>query len=88
MSFKNWPMVWKVTSLLLALAIAGIAGIFYATNKITVIDALDSAIIDGPATATYNLARANRYVALTAVGIFRNIVAVTDETNEIGRAHV
>jgi len=81
MSFKHWPLVWKVTSLLLVLATAGVSGILYATHQITVIDEMDTAIIDGPANATFHLARANRNIALAVVGIYRNIVATTDEAN-------
>ena len=81
MSFKNWPMVWKVSSLLLALAAAGISGILYTTHQITVIDELDTAIIDGPANASFHFARANRWVAMTQMAILKNVVADSDAAN-------
>jgi methyl-accepting chemotaxis protein len=81
MSFKNWPMIWKVVSLLMLLSVAGVAGIVYTTHQITVVDALDTAIIDGSATATTNLSRANRHIVAVALGMYRNIVASTDAAN-------
>jgi methyl-accepting chemotaxis protein len=81
MSYKNWPMIWKVVSLLLVLSVAGIAGIVYAAHQITVVDDLDTAIIDGAAAASTNLARANRHIVGIELGMYRNIVASTDAAN-------
>ncbi|MDR3374923.1 MAG: HAMP domain-containing methyl-accepting chemotaxis protein [Ancalomicrobiaceae bacterium] len=75
MSFKNWPMLWKVLSLLILLACAGLIGITYTARQITVVDALDSAIIDGPAAATTFMSRANRYALVTELSIYKNILA-------------
>jgi methyl-accepting chemotaxis protein len=81
MSFKHLPLTWKVTSLLLALAMAGIAGILYTAHQIVVVDGLDTAIIDGPAAAATNLARANRMIVMVEAGIYRNIVADDEASN-------
>ncbi len=81
MSFKNWPMIWKVVSLLLMLASAGFAGVVYTTHQITVVDDLDTAIIEGPSAAIANMARSNRMIALTESAIYQNIVASSPEEN-------
>ena len=83
MSFKNWPMVWKVSSLLISLAVAGVMGIVYATRQITVIEQIETAIIDGPAEAAFHFARANRMVVMTEMGILRNVVADNEEANAL-----
>ncbi|TBW33410.1 methyl-accepting chemotaxis protein [Siculibacillus lacustris] len=81
MSYKNWPMIWKVVSLLLVLASAGMTGITYTTHQITVVDDLDTAIIDGSAAASTSLSRANRMVVAIQLGIYKNIVADNDQAN-------
>ena len=81
MKFENWPMIWKVVSLLLVLGFASLGGAYYATQQFTVIDDLDGAIIEGPATVVANIARAARFTAQAEAAIFRNVVATTDEGN-------
>jgi methyl-accepting chemotaxis protein len=81
MSFKNWPLMWKVFSLLLILSAASFGGIFYTVHQITVVDDLDTAIINGPAAATTALARSNRYITQFELDIYRTLVAVDAEAN-------
>ncbi len=87
MSFKNWPMIWKVFSLLLVLSAASFAGIIYTTHQITVVDDLDTAIIDGPDVAILAMARANRMVVSYQAALYENIVASTAEANATARGH-
>ena len=79
MSFRDWPLIWKVASLLLLLGCTSLAGAYYATAQYSVIDELDSAIIDGPAAANTNLARANRFIIMAQSAIYHNIVETRDE---------
>jgi methyl-accepting chemotaxis protein len=88
MSFSNWPLAWKVASLLMMLAVAGIGGILYTTHEITVVDELNAAIIEGPAAAGQHLTRANRFVTSVAVGLYQNIVATGSEANARAAARV
>ena len=79
MSFKNWPLIWKVFSLLLILSAASFGGIFYTVHQITVVDALNAEVIDGSAAATTSLARSNRYITQYELGIYRTLVATDDQ---------
>ena len=81
MSFKNWPLIWKVFSLLLILSAASFGGIFYTAHQITVVDKLNTEIINGPATATTLLARANRYITQYELSIYRRLDSADAEAN-------
>ena len=81
MSFKNWPMIWKVVSLLLLLGGVSLAGAYYATSKLLDVDQTYSDLLDHDASAITKLARAVRFVRTYEAGIYRNIVATTDEGN-------
>ena len=81
MSYKNWPIVWKVVSLLLVLGVTSLGGAYYATTQFTVIDTLNAAVINGPAAASTQAARAVRFVALVQSSIYQNIVSTTEEGN-------
>ncbi len=87
MSFKHWPMIWKVFSLLLVLSAASFVGIIYTTHQITVVDALDSAIIDGPDVAILAMARANRMAVSYQAALYENIVAMTAGANATATGH-
>ncbi|MDR3495720.1 MAG: hypothetical protein P4L82_14080, partial [Ancalomicrobiaceae bacterium] len=75
MSFKNWPMLWKVFSLLILLSAAGIAGIAYTTHQITLVDDLASAIINGPSASVTYMTRSNRYAITIEMSIYKSILA-------------
>jgi methyl-accepting chemotaxis protein len=74
-------MIWKVLSLLFLLGVTSLVSVYYATSQFTVIDDLDTAIINGPAAAATNLARANRFMIMTEAAIYRGIVETSDEGN-------
>jgi methyl-accepting chemotaxis protein len=79
MQYRNWPMIWKVVSLLLLLGAASLGGAYYATSQFYVIDDLDTAIIDGPAAAETNMSRSNRFIAMTEAAIYETILARSEE---------
>ena len=87
MSFKNWPMIWKVFSLLLLLSAASFAGIIYTTHQITVVDELDTAIIEGPDVAILAMARANRIIVSYKSALYENILATTPDANATATSH-
>jgi methyl-accepting chemotaxis protein len=74
-------MILKILSLIGLLAITSLAGNYYSTSQFAVIDDLDTAIINGPASATTNIARANRFMMAVQSAIYRNIVETSDEGN-------
>ncbi|MFG1401796.1 methyl-accepting chemotaxis protein [Xanthobacter sediminis] len=82
MSFKNWSLTLKVVSLLLLLAILSFGAILYASFQMTVINAVGTAIIEGPAPAAANLARTNRLLRQVDIGLYRLIVADTPAKDE------
>ncbi len=59
MRFQNLSLTWKVVSLLLLLGFTGLASTYYATSQYAVIDAMNGAIIDGPAAAATSLSGAS-----------------------------
>ncbi|MDQ0506608.1 methyl-accepting chemotaxis protein [Xanthobacter agilis] len=79
MSFKHWPLTLKVVSLLLLLAIFSFGAIIYASLQMTAINAVGTAIIEGPAPAIANLARTNRLLRQVEIGIWRLIAGHTPE---------
>ncbi|MDR3436029.1 methyl-accepting chemotaxis protein, partial [Telmatospirillum sp.] len=81
MSYKNWPIIWKVVSLLLLLGAVSLGGAYYATLQFSVIDDINEVIIVGPAAAATNNARAGRFVMAAQSAIYQNIVATTEEGN-------
>lgn len=81
MSFKNFSLVWKVVTLLAALAVTGAGGAWYATVEMGEIDAAYSAIIAGPAAAMPHSARANRHMSETLGAIYRNAASTTAADN-------
>ncbi|MDR3374042.1 MAG: methyl-accepting chemotaxis protein [Ancalomicrobiaceae bacterium] len=81
MSFKNWPMIWKVVSLLLLLGTVSLSGAMYASTQMRAISGSYVALLDGPSQAVLALARAGRLVYQTQVAIYRYAVATTDADN-------
>ncbi|WP_165498194.1 methyl-accepting chemotaxis protein [Siculibacillus lacustris] len=81
MSFKNWPMIWKVVSLLLLLATVGLGGAVYSGSQMRAISGSYVALLDGPSQAVLALARAGRLIYQTEVAIYRDAVATSDADN-------
>ncbi|PPQ40036.1 HAMP domain-containing protein [Rhodoblastus acidophilus] len=80
MSYRNLPIVWKVVILLVALGCTSLGGAYYATSQFSAIDAADTAIIDGPATATVYSARSVRFIALAQSAIYQAILATGEDS--------
>jgi hypothetical protein len=87
MSFTNWPMLQKVFSVLLLIAVAGFGGLFHTAHRIEVVDGRDTAIIEGPDPAILASARADRMVVGFEASLSGNIAAVTDESRAMARRH-
>jgi len=83
MSYRNLPIVWKVVILLLALGFTSLGGAYYATSQFSVIDAADTAIIEGPATATVHSARSVRFIALAQSAIYQAILATSEDSGRV-----
>ncbi|MDV6330942.1 methyl-accepting chemotaxis protein [Asticcacaulis sp. 201] len=77
MNYKNWPILAKSLSLLVALGMVSIAATVFATNNMRNIDTRYSAVLTGPEVAILNAARANRGVIAVSRDIFR-LALVTD----------
>ncbi|MCE1238105.1 MAG: methyl-accepting chemotaxis protein [Hyphomicrobiales bacterium] len=75
MSFANWKMIWKVSSLLLLLGVTALAGALYSSRQMGVIGDRYQALLDGPAKATRNVSRASRYIVLEDAALYRAAAA-------------
>ncbi len=63
MRFRNWPLTWKVTSLLFVLGAVSLGGAYHATSNMMWIDGVYSQLLGHEALAGMNLAHAGRYIA-------------------------
>ncbi|MDR3487726.1 MAG: hypothetical protein P4M05_22860, partial [Bradyrhizobium sp.] len=78
MSFKNWPLIFKVVSMLLLLGLASFASTIYASVQMSAIDKGYSALLNGQAKATTHLARSGRFLAVTQTSLYHLMVAATE----------
>ncbi|MBS9477690.1 methyl-accepting chemotaxis protein [Ancylobacter radicis] len=81
MSFKNLPLIGKISSLLLLLAFFASGLVYLAGTKMQSIDDAYGAALAGPARATVAAARANRFVVWYNQAVFQSISAVSAEEN-------
>ncbi|PPQ40059.1 Methyl-accepting chemotaxis protein [Rhodoblastus acidophilus] len=79
MSYTNWPIVWKVVSLLLILGGVSLGAAYYATSQFSAIDAAVTAIINGPAAGSTHGARTGRFILTAETAIYQDILSTTDE---------
>ena len=86
MGYRNWPMTWKVISLILTLAVVSLGGGYYATSKLLEIDDHYSDLLDHPAMATVKTARIARFAASYDGAVYANIAAITEEEKVAARA--
>ncbi|WGD28866.1 methyl-accepting chemotaxis protein [Ancylobacter sp. WKF20] len=82
MSFKNLPLIGKISSLLLLLAAFASGLIYFAGSQMQNIDDSYSEALEGPARATVASARANRFVVWYNQAVYQSITAVSDEDNQ------
>ncbi|BAF88737.1 histidine kinase [Azorhizobium caulinodans ORS 571] len=86
MSYRNFPMIWKVVSLLLVLGLTSAAGAYYATHNISALNDMYRTQAEGPQAAAINIARAGRLAASTSVAIYRQVSAFSDDDVKAARA--
>ena len=84
MFYSNWKMIWKVVSLLLLLGVTALGGAVYASWQMTGIDSRYGALLDGPSTATRTLARANRFLVVESLSVYR--LATASDAEEVRTA--
>ncbi|WAC28759.1 methyl-accepting chemotaxis protein [Ancylobacter sp. SL191] len=82
MSFKNLPLIGKISSLLLLLAAFASGLIYFAGSQMQDIDDGYSDALEGPARATIASARANRFVVWYNQAVYQSITSVSNEDNQ------
>ncbi|MDQ0349223.1 methyl-accepting chemotaxis protein [Ancylobacter vacuolatus] len=82
MSFKNMPLIGKISALLLLLAVFSAGGILLAGMKMQEISSEYRAALLGPAKATVLMARANRFVVNFNQGVYESLSSLDDESNQ------
>ena len=82
MSFKDWPLVWKVVSLLIAIGTVGLGGAYYTANQLLIVDSLYSDIIDHSAIASVEITRATRAIAQYDGSIYQATASSTEEDTQ------
>jgi methyl-accepting chemotaxis protein len=82
MSFKNMPLIGKISALLLLLAVFSAGAIFLAGTKMQTISAEYRAALLGPAKGTLNLARANRFAVNYNQAVYQSLTSLTTESNQ------
>ena len=82
MSFKNLPLIGKISALLLLLAAFAAGGVFFAGTRMQAISSEYQEALTGPASAAVALARANRFTVYFNQGVYQSLSSLTDEDNE------
>ncbi|WGD28865.1 methyl-accepting chemotaxis protein [Ancylobacter sp. WKF20] len=82
MSFKNLPLIGKISSLLLLLALFATGLVYFAGTKMQAIDDSYGDALEGPARAAVAAARANRFVVWYNQAVYQSAVAMTPEDNK------
>ncbi|SCW37239.1 methyl-accepting chemotaxis protein [Ancylobacter rudongensis] len=82
MSFKNMPLIGKISALLLLLAVFSGGAILLAGTKMQAISSAYHDALTGPASAARAMARANRFTVYFNQGVYQSLSATTDEDNE------
>ncbi|MFG1417403.1 HAMP domain-containing methyl-accepting chemotaxis protein [Xanthobacter sp. V0B-10] len=80
MSFKNWPLAWKVVSLLFVLGAVSLGGGYYATSNMLWIDSVYSKLLGHEALAGMNIAHAGRYIARYSGAVHQRAAADSTES--------
>ncbi|WP_421700448.1 methyl-accepting chemotaxis protein [Ancylobacter sp.] len=82
MSFKNLPLIGKISALLLLLAAFAAGGVIFAGTRMQAISSEYQGALTGPASAAVALARANRFTVYFNQGVYQSLSSLTDEDNE------
>jgi methyl-accepting chemotaxis protein len=88
MSFKHFPMILKISTLLTLLGLVTLGATFYSASVMSKIDTDYRALIAGEDQAATYMSRANRRVESISHYIFKNIVASSDAENAAAKAAV
>jgi methyl-accepting chemotaxis protein len=78
MSYRNWRLIWKVVSLLLALGAVSLGGAFYASLQMRGISGTFAGLLEGPSSSVLALSRSGRVVMQAELAIYRLAVATDD----------
>ena len=82
MSFKNLPLIGKISALLLLLAAFAAGGVIFAGTRMQAISSEYRGALTGPASAAIALARANRFAVYFNQGVYQSLSALTDADNQ------
>ncbi|WP_371346732.1 methyl-accepting chemotaxis protein [Ancylobacter sp. IITR112] len=82
MSFKNLPLIGKISALLLLLAAFAAGGVIFAGTRMQAISAQYHEALIGPASAARALARANRFTVYFNQSVYQSLSSLTEEDNE------
>ncbi|TDT90425.1 methyl-accepting chemotaxis protein [Azorhizobium sp. AG788] len=83
--YKNISISWKISVLLLMLGLVSLAGSLFSSHSITKIDGTYSDLLDGPARAVVNIARANRSMIEEIASTYKTIAATNEEEVAVGK---
>ncbi len=81
MSFKNWPIIAKLASLILLLGLCAVGGTILASSQMREIGRSYADLLTGESRGALALARLNRNVAWIERSLFEAITATSDEAN-------
>ncbi len=80
MAYRNLPLIWKVSLLLVVLGIVSLASALYSSSSMMRVDRTYSDLINSEAKAQVLLERANRHLTDELAGIYLTIAAGDDAT--------
>ena len=79
--YNNLKMLWKVATLVGALAIISLGGAWFAAANMTKIDVAYGLLVNGDAKSLRDNSRANRAISDLIAAIYQNIAAISPEAN-------
>ncbi|MCW2316305.1 methyl-accepting chemotaxis protein [Rhodoblastus acidophilus] len=82
MRYIDWSIGKKVASQMIVLGGVAALGLGVALYQLRGVDTAYSQLIDGPATGTIQLARANRHAQAAVSALYQNIAATNNEGNQ------
>ncbi|WP_341992537.1 HAMP domain-containing methyl-accepting chemotaxis protein [Azorhizobium sp. AG788] len=88
MSFKNWPIIAKLASLILLLGLCAVGGTILASSQMREIGRSYAGLLTGDSRGALALARLNRNVAWIERSLFEAITATTEAGNRLANENV
>lgn len=86
--FADIKIISKILLLLGLLALCTLVSVFYSAQKMRDVDALDTAVIEGPDKANLALARAGRNLMAYYASIYRLATSTTEEGNSAAKKEI